>query len=723
MSIYNIIEKKKRSEILTREEIEYFIAGVTDGSIEDSAIGSFLMAVCINGMNANETYYLTMAMVNSGDICDLSGIDGVIVDKHSSGGVSDSTTLLVASLVSCLGLKVAKMSGRGLGHTGGTIDKLESFNGYRAEQDIDSFKRIVNEVGVSIIAQTGELVPADKKLYAIRDVSATVKSIPLIASSIMSKKIASGVKNIVLDVKYGSGAFIKEPELAIELAKLMVAIGEKAERKVVAFVTSMQQPLGNFVGCNLEMREVLEILNGERQNDLYTLGREIAAKLLVMTGTIETMAAARDKADAMIVSKRAFSKLKEIIAAHDGDVACFDDMTLLKNAPCTRYVTAEKDGILTAVATESIGLAVSEIGGGRKHKTDRVDHTVGIATYKRLGETVETGETLATIYAELETDADKVTEIVRNAYTVGGHTEHAPLIYAEVTASGVRYDATIEKIVKRTENIMSYSEKLELEAENFKFKTIAAAIEHTLLSQTATPDMIKKQCDEAKENGFAAVCIQPIHVAHAKKCLEGSAVKVCTVVGFPYGETLTKVKVLETKQAVRDGADEIDMVISVSHAKQGDFKYITKEISRIVKAARNHTVKVIIEASQLTKEEIIKATDAVIFGGAQYVKTSTGLFGKGATAENVELIANEIKKQNAANVGIKAAGGIRDAGDVYELMNKGASRIGTSNSLAIIAELKQYAEDKKQEIQAKKEDIKITAEDANSQKDVEWKEL
>ena len=331
MTMYDILEKKKNNLVLTKEEIEFFVNGFVADKIPDYQASALLMAICINGLNEEETLNLTLAMTNSGEKLDLSKIKGVTVDKHSTGGVGDKTTLIVGPIVACLGLKVAKMSGRGLGYSGGTADKLESIPGYETNITIDRFINQVNEIGISLITQSGNIVPADKKIYALRDVTATIESIPLIASSIMSKKLATGADVIVMDVKTGSGAFMKDENSALKLANEMVKIGESANKKIAAIITDMNQPLGNNIGNTLEIIEVIEVLKGNGSDDLKNLSIELAT-LMVSLGSNISCDEARNKVVEVLEKGLAFEKFKELVLSQNGDVKYIDDINLFEKA-------------------------------------------------------------------------------------------------------------------------------------------------------------------------------------------------------------------------------------------------------------------------------------------------------------------------------------------------------------------------------------------------------
>lgn len=397
MRMYDLIYKKKNKMPLSKDEIEWMIAEYTSGNIPDYQMSAFLMAVCFNSMNEEEITTLTMAMANSGDMVDLSGIDGIKVDKHSTGGVGDKTTLIIAPIVAACGLKVAKMSGRGLGHTGGTIDKLESIPGYRTDLSMDEFVDTVNNTGLCVIGQTGNLTPADKKLYALRDVTATVDSIGLIASSVMSKKIAAGSDGIVLDVTTGSGAFMKETEDAKELARLMIKIGKNAGRKMAALVTDMDEPLGFAIGNSIEVIEAIETLKGNGPKDLVHVCVELAAAMLYLgdKGSIEEC---RELAKDAISSGKALGKLKEMVKAQGGDVGVIENTEYFQKASVAYEVKSARSGYISKMDARQIGVCAMMLGAGRETKDSVIDLSAGIKLCKKTGDYVNTGETLAVFY-------------------------------------------------------------------------------------------------------------------------------------------------------------------------------------------------------------------------------------------------------------------------------------------------------------------------------------
>ena len=418
MRAVDLIEKKKHGEALTKEEIDFLIEGYTKGAIPDYQMSSFLMAVYFKGMNKLEISNLTMAMVNSGDKVDLSKIKGIKVDKHSSGGVGDKISLIVIPLVASAGVPVAKLSGRGLGHTGGTIDKLESIKGFKTSLSMDEFINNVNTYKMAIIGQTANLTPADKKLYALRDVTATVDSIPLIASSIMSKKIASGADCIVLDVKTGSGAFMKTVDDASTLAETMVEIGKSLNRKTVAVVSDMSQPLGHEVGNANEVCEAIRVLKGMGAEDETTVALTIASIMTVLGGAYKTRSEAHEALTQKIKSGEALNKFKELIKIQGGNPEVVDNTELLPKAKYNIPITADRCGYVTAIEAEQIGLSAMMLGAGRKKKDDIIDFAAGITLEKKVGDSVNKGENLCILHTNLIDTSDAI-KMVKNAYTIG----------------------------------------------------------------------------------------------------------------------------------------------------------------------------------------------------------------------------------------------------------------------------------------------------------------
>ncbi len=405
MRMYDIIHKKRNGGELSEKEIKFFVNGYTDGSIPDYQASALCMAIYFRGMNADETAALTLAMADSGDRIDLSGIDGFTVDKHSTGGVGDKTSLIVAPIVAANGGKVAKMSGRGLGHTGGTVDKLESIPGFRTSLTPDEFIKQVNDIGLCIVGQTGELAPADKKLYALRDVTATVESIPLIASSIMSKKLAAGSQGIVLDVKTGSGAFMKTVEDSERLAEEMVSIGNAAGRKVTALITDMDIPLGAFVGNSLEVIEAIKTLKGEGEKNLTEVCLSLAAQMLCMVTGRDDMVC-RKMAKKSIEDGSALNKLREMITAQGGNADVIDNSGAFKQPKFNVDIISERDGYISRMDAERVGIASVILGAGREKKEDPIDPSAGIILKKKTGDSVSKGDVLATFYTDDETRID-----------------------------------------------------------------------------------------------------------------------------------------------------------------------------------------------------------------------------------------------------------------------------------------------------------------------------
>lgn len=433
MTMYDIILKKKRGEVLSDEEIRYWINGVVDKSIADYHSAALLMAICFQGLDKHETAVLTDAMMHSGDVADLSEIDGFTVDKHSTGGVGDKTTLVVAPLAAACGLKVAKMSGRGLGHTGGTIDKLESINGFQTTLSKERFTQIVKEHGLCVIAQSGDIAPADKALYALRDVTGTVDNLSLIASSIMSKKLASGAKALVLDVKAGSGAFMKTVDEAKALAKAMVDIGTRHGRNVRALITDMDRPLGYAVGNAIEVREAIETLKGNGPADLTELSLTIVTAMLQMARHDDEPTCRKEAEDAL-TNGAALEKLRAMIRAQGGDSAVIDDPSLLPLAPCSLTVNAPKSGFIAKTDTEAVGRVCTLLGAGRAQKEDAIDMGAGLLLHKKTGDAVQKDEPIATLYTSRKDMLKEAGDAFADAVLVKPDAPAAlPLISSVVT--------------------------------------------------------------------------------------------------------------------------------------------------------------------------------------------------------------------------------------------------------------------------------------------------
>lgn len=434
MRMYDLILKKRMGEELTKEEINFFIEGYTKGDIPDYQVSALLMAIFFKKMNSRETADLTMAMVNSGDILDLSKIEGIKVDKHSTGGVGDTTTLVLGPMVAALGIPVAKMSGRGLGHTGGTIDKLESFKGFSVEMTNDKFMENVNSIKLSVGGQTGDLAPADKKLYALRDVTATVDNVSLIASSIMSKKIAAGADCIVLDVKVGDGAFMKTKEAAFELAHEMVSIGKKLGRNTVGVISDMDQPLGLAVGNALEVEEAIETLKGRGPEDLLELCLTLGSHMIVLAKKAKDDKEARAMLLDTIESGAALNKLKEFVKAQGGEIECIDDTSLLPKAQYIEPVLSEKEGVVKKIHSEHIGVIAMELGAGRATKESVIDLAVGIMLNKKRGDKVAKGDVIAYIHSNDKNNIEKAKKDILNSYEISkDYANDVPLIYGVVT--------------------------------------------------------------------------------------------------------------------------------------------------------------------------------------------------------------------------------------------------------------------------------------------------
>lgn len=428
-----IIHKKRKGLELTQEEIQFFVKGVTDDTIPDYQTASFLMAVVFQGMNPKETALLTEAMMHSGDTIDLSSIQGIKVDKHSTGGVGDKTTLALGPMVASCGVPVAKMSGRGLGHTGGTIDKLESFPGLETSLPIHQFIQQVNDIKLAVAGQTANLAPADKKLYALRDVTGTIENISLIAGSVMSKKLASGADAIVLDVKVGSGAFMKTRKEALALAKSMVEIGSHMGRATVALVTDMDQPLGRAVGNILEVKEAIDVLRGHGPADITELCIELGAWMLVLGKKADTLEEGQQAMRDSLSSGRALKSMKQLVASQGGDSRYVDDPSLFPVAQHLVEVGVETEGIVTHIDAEGIGQAALALGAGRERKDSVIDLSVGLVLNKKIGDRVYPGECLATIHANDLEKAEEAKKLVREAFVLGLKAPvKNPLIYEVV---------------------------------------------------------------------------------------------------------------------------------------------------------------------------------------------------------------------------------------------------------------------------------------------------
>ncbi len=420
MRMYDIIMKKRNGGELSKEEIDFFVEGYTRGEIPDYQASALMMAIYFRKMTKKETLALTMAMAQSGDMLDLSGIRGIKVDKHSTGGVGDKTSLALAPMVAACGVTVAKMSGRGLGHTGGTIDKLESFPGFTTSLTAERFTENVNRIGMAIMGQTADLAPADKKLYALRDVTATVDNMSLIASSIMSKKLAAGADAIVLDVKTGSGAFMKEEKDARALAEEMVSIGNSAGRRTVAVISDMDQPLGRAVGNALEVREAIDTLRGKGPEDFTELCLTLGSRMLAAGGRAPGEEAARQMLAAAIEDGRALRKLAEFVEAQDGDAAAVYDPELLPKAKIIRPIAAPRDGYISRIICDQVGICSLILGGGRETKERGIDLSVGLVLCRKVGDYVRAGEPLAMLHANEESRAQEAGRRYLEACTIAG---------------------------------------------------------------------------------------------------------------------------------------------------------------------------------------------------------------------------------------------------------------------------------------------------------------
>lgn len=429
MRMYDLILKKKQGKELNTEEINWMIKEFTEGRIPDYQMSAMTMAICFQGMDKRETFDLTMAMRDSGDVLDLSRIDGIKVDKHSTGGVGDKVSLVLTPIVASLGVPVAKMSGRGLGHTGGTIDKLESFSEFSTEISEEKFIDSVNTIGIAIAGQTANLAPADKKLYALRDVTATVDQMSLIASSIMSKKLASGADAIVLDVKTGNGAFMQKEEDAIALAKAMVDIGNRAGKQTVAVITDMDEPLGNAVGNALEIKEVIDALHGDGPEDLMEVVYALGTQMLLLAKRAEDEEIARNLITESIQERKALKKFAEFIENQGGNREEILHPDMLPKARYVITVLAEEEGCIERILAQDIGIACMTLGGGRENKESTIDHGVGIVLTKKISNMVKKGETLALIHANSKEKAVLASGLVKNAYQIAKEpAKKAPMV-------------------------------------------------------------------------------------------------------------------------------------------------------------------------------------------------------------------------------------------------------------------------------------------------------
>jgi pyrimidine-nucleoside phosphorylase len=428
----DIIEKKRDGHALTTEEINFFINGYTEGKIPDYQASALAMAILFRDMTDREIVDLTMAMVHSGEVLDLSSIQGIKVDKHSTGGVGDTTTLVLAPLVASLGVPVAKMSGRGLGHTGGTIDKLESIHGFHVEISEKEFIKLVNENKVAVIGPTKNLTPADKKLYALRDVTGTVDSIPLIASSIMSKKIAAGADAIVLDVTTGAGAFMKKEKDAVRLAETMVRIGNYVGRRTMAVISDMSQPLGFAIGNGLEVKEAIDTLKGRGPEDLTELVLTLGSQMVVLAKKAASLAEAKNKLKNALSTGRALEKFKSFVSNQGGDPSIVDHPDKLPQADYRIEVPAKSSGVVSGMIADEIGVAAMMLGAGRATKEDQIDFAVGIVLHKKVGDRIERGESLATIYADRK-DVEEVKDKLYHSISISDHGQAPKLIHTIIT--------------------------------------------------------------------------------------------------------------------------------------------------------------------------------------------------------------------------------------------------------------------------------------------------
>jgi len=426
MRMVDIIARKKSGNANTQEELNFITKGILDGTVPDYQLSAWLMAVCLKGMDFDESYMLTQAVVNSGDIIDLSDLGDVIVDKHSTGGVGDKTTLVLAALLAAAGIPVAKLSGRGLGFTGGTIDKLESIKGFRSSLSNDEFINQVKNVGAAIVSQTANLTPADKKMYELRDVTSTVDSIPLIAASVVSKKFAAGSNVIVLDVKYGSGAFMKTVEEAEELSVTMTEIGKRAGKPIICVITSMEQPLGNTVGNGIEVYESIKTLQNEGPDDLNELCLYLGAISLIKAGKVKTIEEGKKLLAEKLKDGSAFEKFKQMIKAQNGDIEYLENPDKLIQTKFEYELISESSGYVSKLDALTVAKASKALGTGREKKEDSIDYTAGILLYKKIGNKITKGEPLAKIYANSEQSGHNAKEILNQAYEFSSEKPQIP---------------------------------------------------------------------------------------------------------------------------------------------------------------------------------------------------------------------------------------------------------------------------------------------------------
>ncbi|PWJ39963.1 thymidine phosphorylase [Sediminitomix flava] len=431
----DIIDKKRNNKALSKEEISRFFQEYLHGGVTDYQVAAFLMAICFNGMSNEEIFALTSEMIASGETIKFDDVEAFLIDKHSTGGVGDKTSIAIAPLIACLGMATAKLSGRGLGHTGGTIDKFEAIEGFQFAKNETDLNALINQTGIGIAGAAKNIVPLDKKLYALRDVTATVQSIPLIASSIMSKKLAIHADGIILDVKVGSGAFMKDTETAKELSKTMLQLAKDFERKMIVVLSNMDQPLGFSVGNSLELIEAIETLKGNGPKDFTELVIHLVATALFIKGDTNSIEEATDKVKALIGTEEPLEHLRKFIKESGGNEKLVDDYTLLPVAEKTIEVVSTVDGYVHKIVADQIGNAAMELGAGRKTKTDQVDHSVGIILHKKVGDKIEKGDGLATLYFNSDHQLEDVMDMVKDAYTILEEEISAPKVILETIIS------------------------------------------------------------------------------------------------------------------------------------------------------------------------------------------------------------------------------------------------------------------------------------------------